>query len=173
MIKLIELLRENLDEAKQAGLLYHFTNYPAMIKIIKDGFKIKGMGEPYVSLTRNKNMQSDTISNSVRITVDGDGLSNKYKIEPYADTTAGYGRKAIYKKGITGDESEERINSDKYGGYVDISKYIKAIDVKKPIVRIPSDDEDDFEQEPEYLSAFQELISLLKKNNIKYNIIER
>lgn len=172
MIKLIDLLRENIDEAKQVGILYHFTSYPAMIKIIKDGFKLKGMGETYVSLTRNKNMQSDTISNSVRITIDGDALSNKYKIEPYADTTAGYGRKAIYKKGITGDESEERINADKYNGVVDISKYIKDIDVKKPLLHIPND-EDDFEQEPEYLSAYQELISTLKKNNIKYNIVDR
>ena len=90
MIKLINLLRENLNEAKQVGDIYHFTSYENTISIINDDFNLKSFGNnsdnSYISFTRNRNMTSPTVYRDVRITIDGDNLSNKYKIEPFADT---------------------------------------------------------------------------------------
>lgn len=175
MIKLINLLRENLNEAKQVGDIYHFTSYENMISIIDSDFKLKssrkdGDTESYISFTRNRNMTSPTIYRDVRITVDGDALSNKYKIEPFADVKAGFGRKSK-------DESEERINVIKIGDEVDIKKYIKQIDILDPSMLKENEDEyaaDDMEDAPgpSFLSQFYSLVDHLKKKNIKYNIVK-
>jgi hypothetical protein len=101
MIKLIDLL----NEAKQVGILYHFTGFKPLTKILKDNclysFRMlerEGYNR-YTSFTRNKNfnqvakifnlqtgingwMRSE-IGCICRITVDGDKLSNNYKFKPW------------------------------------------------------------------------------------------
>lgn len=171
---------EFLPEAKQVGMLYHFTNYSNMVDIIKHGYVLKSNIQPYVSFTRNKLMYSDTIPQGVRITVNGDELSHRYQITPHADVKAGYGRNVNARPGerLTGDESEERISLDKYPNGVDISKYIEIIEVKQLTGTNFSYDDDDFEPDdedftgPPSLEAYDTLLSLLKKGDKPYKIVK-
>ena len=147
----------NIDEGKQIGPLYYFTRYGRLTKIIENNFIMTSTIQPFVSFTRNKNMKSDTISDDVRITIDGDMLSNKYKITPFAHTQAGYGR------GVS-DESEERIDLRKYPKGVDISKLILSIDINDPTR--------DFDPEDSYgppsLTEFSTLVNLLRNKRIPF-----
>lgn len=166
MIRLRHIVEE-LSEGKQVGTLYHFTNYANMIKIIESKFVLTTNLieiQPYVSFTRNKAMNPDSISTDARITVDGNGLSNRYQIMPHADTKAGYGRTSV-------DESEERISLIKYPKGVDISKYITSIDIKKPNYQADYDDEESYG--PPSLLAYEKLIKTLKDKNIKYNLVDK
>jgi hypothetical protein len=177
MVKLYNILQEALDEAKQVGILYHFTSYSGLLKIAQDGMKLKDFvaanidkvklgdynQDTYVSFTRNRDLTSDTIYRQCRITVDGTKLSNQYKITPYADTKAGYSR-------TTQDESEERILVKKEHGYVDISKCVQTIDVLK-IINIAYDDAE--EAEPPSLANYYELLKYLKEHNIPFNLVTK
>jgi hypothetical protein len=86
MIKLIDLL----NERKQVGILYHFTDLISLIKILETN-TLKGSNKwdenqkPFTSFTRNKNGWGlvGGPGKTVRISVDGDKLSDKYKISPY------------------------------------------------------------------------------------------
>jgi len=167
MIKLIDLLKE----AKQVGTLYHFTSYLKMLDIVKGDFILTSTIQPYVSFTRNKSMVSYTISQQVRMTIDGNKLSNQYEITPYADLEAGYGRAGV-------DESEERISLKKYPKGVNISKCLMAVDLYSaedykgfdPNANF-GDDEDDGDFGPSTLTAYNDLQELLKEKNIPYKII--
>jgi hypothetical protein len=113
-------------------------------------------------------MKSSSISSNVRITVDGDKLSEKYKIEPYADTKAGYGRNSS-------DESEERIYVRDLPNGVNISKALISIDILDINQTIGYNVDDDFEEEygAPMLSDYNNLIRLLKLKNIPYNIVKK
>ena len=82
MIKLLDLI-----EAKQAGPLYHFTSFDGLKGILEsntlkvgDDSNFETGGNPgSISLTRNKNLWYFPY----RIELDGDKLSNNYKITPY------------------------------------------------------------------------------------------
>ena len=95
-------------------------------------------------------MSSDSISDQVRIVLDGNLLSDKYKLEPHADSKAGYGRGTV-------DESEERISTVRYPKGVDISKCIIRVDVKQPMVvgagKFQDQDDEDF-IEPPFISKY-------------------
>ena len=124
MIKLLNIINQTIKEAKQVGIIYHFTSFNNMVSIAKDNFQLK---EGIISFTRNKNMPLFTdndISTEIRIVINGDKLSERYRIKSYADIEGGYGR-----QGEGGDESEETIDSERYGGIVDISKCIIKIDI--------------------------------------------
>lgn len=162
----LQSLSKNLNEAKQVGTLYHFTNYVNMIGIINSKFVLTTNQiqiQPYVSFTRNKNLNPDSISTDTRLTVDGNKLSDRYKISPHADTKAGYGRSSV-------DESEERISLLKYPEGVDVSKFILAIDIKKPNYNVDYDDEDSYG--PPSLLNYEKLIKTLQENNIKFNLVD-
>ena len=83
MILLIDLLKE----AKQVGTVYHYTTILSLLKILDDDvLGDKSLGKySRVSLTRDKNFQKRTkiIPAECRITINGDKLSNRYKIQPY------------------------------------------------------------------------------------------
>jgi len=164
----------NLTEAKQVGTLYHFTSYTNLVKIIKSDFvlttTLKDI-QPYVSFTRNKRFHSDTISTQARLTIDGDELSNKYKISPHADTKAGYGRRSQ-------DEAEERISLEKYPNGVDVSKYLIEVTLRKINTAFDWDDPDTFQDtedfvEPPSLESYNEVVKLLKDNGIPYKVVDR
>jgi hypothetical protein len=161
-----KLLRETLiPEGKNIGQLYHFTNYMGLIGIIDSDFRLTSSIQPYVSFTRNKNFASISIPMQVRLTVNGDNLTNKYRITSYADTRAGYGRG-------TEDEAEERINLQKYPSGVYIKPYLQQIDIVNPANVKVSDDEDDF-TEPPYLGHYMLLTKKLKQNNIPFNVVNK
>lgn len=170
MIKLINLIKE----AKQVGTLYHFTSYSKLVKIINSGFVLTTEHkdiQPYVSFTRDKSMYSDSISTQVRLTIDGSGLSNRYKIMPHADVKAGYGRGSV-------DEMEERISLIKYPRGVDVSRYLTIVNIKKINKNFDLDDPESFQDtddfvEPPSFESYNEAIKLLKNKNIPYSIVEK
>lgn len=86
------MLTQTLNEAKQVGLLYHFTSYDNLINILRNNNLGSGVVSPSTSFTRNKNLQRIYTSvedddygkdMSCCIVVNGDKLSNNYKIKPY------------------------------------------------------------------------------------------
>ena len=98
---------KNLKEGKQVGLLYHFTRTGNLITILKDNilkasdtWATNDDPRPFNSFTRNKNgWDVGGFPTDVRITIDGDKLSNKYKIQPF-------------NMDFGVDEMEERIYKD-------------------------------------------------------------
>lgn len=89
MIKLVDILKE-INEGKQVGILYHFTNLFSLMGILETNI-LKGSNtwdkneKPFVSFTRNKNGWGlvSGPGKTVRITIDGNKLSDNYKISPY------------------------------------------------------------------------------------------
>ena len=169
MVKLLDILRENIAEGKQVGPIYHFTDYRNAIDVIKDGYVLKTLtkrmygdnSQAFISFTRNKNLDSPTISREVRFAIDGDGLSNRYKIQPFADTAAGYGR----NRSLT-DESEERVDANPIGGELNFSKYLKSVDVLSPKSNLKSKGPNTGD------AGFDRLMKYLKDNNIKFNLVD-
>ena len=105
------MIWKGLKEGKQVGTLYHFTPFEGIKGILKSNTLKVGDDSNFetggnvgkVSLTRDKNLNYF----NYRITLDGNKLSNNYKINPYSyDIRAG--------------ESEESVNRD----IKNIDKYI-------------------------------------------------
>lgn len=157
-----QLLREWLEEGKNIGPLYHFTNYRGLIGIIANDFRLKSNIQPYVSFTRNKTFKSDSIPMQVRITVDGSTLSNRYRLQSYADVKAGYGRKHE-------DESEERISLSKYPMGVDISKSLIKIEILAPEII----DYDPETAEPPSLESYHQLVNYIRKNDVTVSYVNK
>jgi len=142
MIQLIDLLKE----AKQVGTIYHYTTFESGLKILKSNkFKSSDADDSTntkpvfaVSFTRDKRFHDNhvvgfdvsSIGNKpqLRFTIDGNKLSNKFKIEPYSQQSS-------FSKNRKGFEAEERVISNK-PFTIPVSTYLKSIDVlveyKKP-----------------------------------------
>jgi len=78
-----------LNEAKQVGNVYHFSTLTKIEQILTSG-KLKKNNEKYVSLTRDFQLPMEqgyfnTGEYIVRITIDGDKLSENVKIYPVRD----------------------------------------------------------------------------------------
>jgi hypothetical protein len=171
-ILLLESILEEILEAKQVGVLYHFTTYGKMIEIVNNNFilnpKIHIHKSPYISFTRDKYMKSHSVSQEVRIKIDGDKLSETYKITPHADVKAGYSR--MFGSG----ESEERIDLTSLPDGVDISNSIINIDVLDIKYAMGGED-DDFEeiQGVPSLEDYNTLLESLSKSNKPYSIVQK
>jgi hypothetical protein len=123
MIKLIDIL----NESKQVGPLYHWTDIYSSYNIVNDNF-LKGYltdtftSQPAISFTRNKNFLQikPKLRNKPAIcfVVDGDKLSNKYKIQPFQDPK------------IKKDEMEEKVLTD---GIDNFSNYVTKIIIPKKL----------------------------------------
>ena len=134
MIKPLKLLHELLliQERKAAGNLYHFTTLQSFIHIARwgelqgfkpgvssqDDFRNRiSKGEKVISVTRNKNFSFNTF----KLELNGDLISDKYKIVPYLEDKRGFeGVKAF-------GEAEEVIIADK----LNLWKYLIGIDIVK------------------------------------------
>ncbi len=140
-----------IAEGKQVGTIYHFTRFSSIIEMLENGFNLFSHQE-YISFTRNYNMidyekYKNDLSfdykigdkRGIRIAIDGDKLSNKYKIEPFNDLENKVNRQNA--------EAEERITKRS----VSIDCCIKQIDV------IGSE------------LQFNEINKLVKEYNIKNN----
>lgn len=117
----MERYKSLFHEAKQVGVLYHFTKPAWLYQILLDNtlygtfnFKTK---QKTISFTR----QFDLGLAFARIAVDGNKLSEKYKIEPYHDPNIGI--RSNGKK-----EFEEMIRADQIKNF---SNYIIQIDISK------------------------------------------
>ena len=120
---LLRSIEISLEEAKQVGTIYHFTNIESLFAILASG-KIKTSKKYYpqgfTSLTRDFNLPHHSSDYriqqfDVRFNINGDKLSENIKIEPFKDPK--YNR----------EENEEVIFTD-----IKISKYVHSIDIKIP-----------------------------------------
>jgi len=103
MIKLLDILKE----AKQVGMLYHYTENWLLEKIIESNTLLSP-----ISFTRSKDKKTVSwIDAEVALVIDGDKLSTKYKIRPYQDRD---------EEGRFFDEMEERVDKN----IVDLDKYL-------------------------------------------------
>lgn len=107
------------SEAKQAGILYHITSIKNLLAIIKTN-QLQGaiFG---ISTTRDKNGYKHIkglAGSGCQLVLDGNKISNNYKIQPYQDTTDKYE-----------DEYEERIKTRLIKN---INKYIIMIQLLYP-----------------------------------------
>jgi len=129
MIKLIDLL----NEGKQVGILYHYTNPKNVENIKKNGIRFSSPQQEisnmyYISTTRKK----QNWKHLTQITLDGDKISEKYKISPIqASTFLDYDEEWLKVVGVKIDSlggselAEERILS-KTPGYLP-PEYILSI----------------------------------------------
>ena len=88
MIKLIDILKE-ITEGRQIGEIYHFTSLDSIPDILESGKLEPAIDRSeklgFISFTRNRALSTlGGFKSQVRITIDGDKLSNKYQILPYA-----------------------------------------------------------------------------------------
>jgi hypothetical protein len=148
-MKLLNLLKEILNESKQVGNLYHFTPLPNLKNILSTQFLYPNE-ENQISTSIRPNMETkefDDMRNTpiARMTLDGDKVSTKYKIRPFA-----YGA----DEGNAEDLGEEQIvvNGEKFPFIL----YLKRIDIflnKKKEIN-------------------NKIIELLEKANIPYKIYQ-
>ena len=92
-----------IDEGKQVGVLYHFTE-PTRLKSILGNKGLKSFRE-YISFTRNFNLQKQSIylkDSTIRLAFDGNKLSEKFKIEPFLDDVNGGEGLVSMKRGLFG-----------------------------------------------------------------------
>lgn len=155
----VALLPDNtylmINEGKQVGPLYHYTSADGL-KGILNSDRINASEEHYlgndlyyISFTRNKNFHNKGskfgVKTDYRITLDGDKLSNRYKITPFAykpgwnyednweynwleDEPENVVRDFFNNTGDY-DEQEERISfKGPEGGIDNIKNYILSID---------------------------------------------
>ena len=147
-MKLLNLLKEiYLNEAKQVGDIYHFTPLSNLKNILSTQFLYPN-DEDQISTSRRPNMstrdfQDMETSPIVRIALDGNKISTKYKIRPFA-----FGA----DEGNAEDLGEEQIvvNGEKFP----FVPYLKRIDI--------------FLNKKEKVN--DKLIELLEKANIPYKI---
>jgi hypothetical protein len=177
MIKLIDILKE-INEAKQIGDIYHFTSTEALSDMIREFKNITLDIEAgsfaaggYYSFTRNPNL--GTLSEEkhhVRIKLDGDKMSSRYKFEPYTDRESG----EDFLKGGPNFEAEERINSK--GKPLNLTPYIEEISIISPtsFQEYLTDYHSGSENSPYYkvtLKAYEDSLNWIKSSNIPYKLI--
>lgn len=143
------------NERKQVGTLYHICDAKAFIKYVlpKDQLKSSGEytnylygGHEWISFTRSKyyTLEHDLSQYSgvfIRLVVDGDRLSDKYKVRSYNDTQFDRDTGEFLDADSGEDvpkfrEQEEAVK----GPIINISKYIKEIqldvsDLKDPTLK--------------------------------------
>jgi hypothetical protein len=106
MIKLTDLL----NEGKQVGTLYHYTENWLLKQIIETNTLLAP-----VSFTRSKDKETVFwIGAEAALVVDGDKLSTRYKIRPYQSHD---------EEGRFFDEMEERVDKN----IVNLNKYLIKI----------------------------------------------
>jgi len=112
MIKLIDLL----NEGKQVGILYHYTSPDNMEDIKKNGIKFSSPQQEisnmyYISATRKKQTSwTEYSSYSLEIVLDGNKISERYKITPIQAMT--FLDPSFKKSGVKRDFSEEFWNEE-------------------------------------------------------------
>lgn len=124
-----EEIHKVLKEGKQVGALYHYTTLKNAIQILKDnalkrstesqedeyGDERDGISFTRFSHTNILGSSDDRLS--VRLKLDGDKLSNKYKISPYHWRGDSDGE---------GDEAEEIIRVDMISN---LNQYLLGVDI--------------------------------------------
>jgi hypothetical protein len=139
MIKLIDILRE----ARQRGILYHFTPLSNIEIMLAQGY-IRPNQEKQVSTTRDASLDidifiEDPTNNIARLMLDGDKISSKYKVTPFTSMA-----------GFKGEKEEQIIVNGKPFPFL---PYLKRIDL---FISKPKD------------KNISKIIKILQKVNIPY-----
>ena len=129
--------KQNLiKESKQVGFLYHFTDTDGLLSILSDNilktYHDYDMKKDFVSFTRNKNYLNEPGSKGksfqlVRLTIDGDKLSNHYKISPKHNIHRSISKTPHGTGSYNKDEFEEVC----FKPIKNIKDYIISIDIDK------------------------------------------
>jgi hypothetical protein len=173
---------DTLNESKQVGVIYHYTTFENGLKILQsnqlkaDHAADSTNAKPVysISFTRDKRFHDNhrigfTDSSfgqtpQVRFTVDGNKLSNKYKVQPYSQG-------GVFSKGRKGFEAEERVISDK-PFTIPLSNYLLSVDIlleyKKPSNKYDLLGIVDYEL---YAPLSAELVKFAQDKNLPVNLI--
>jgi hypothetical protein len=179
-----DLKEEQLDESKQVGTIYHYTTFENGLKILQSNELKGGAAEDStntnpvfaISFTRDKRFHNNhnvgfDVSSfgqrpQVRFTVDGNKLSNRYKIQPYAQI-GGSGR---FEKQREEFEAEERVVSNKPFS-IPILSYIESVDI---LIEYKKPRNDDWDMEwgyKTYAPISAELVKFAQDKNLPINLI--
>jgi hypothetical protein len=174
-----------LKEGKQVGIIYHYTTFEGGLKILQSN-QLKSSdaadstnAKPVfaISFTRDKRFHNNhnvgfDVSSfgqrpQVRFTVDGNNLSNRYKIGSYAQGGKDGG---VFSKGGKAFEAEERVVSNKPFS-IPILSYIESVDI---LIEYKKPGKDDWDMEWDYetyapISA--ELVKFAQDKNLPINLI--
>lgn len=124
---------KKIFEAKNHGKLYHILDFRKLKYVFENNhFKpYKAANGSYISFTRNKMMNSylgDNATSFFKLEVDGEKLSNNYKIKPFSYISA---------TNVRFQEWEEIVKTNKKGLITDIDKYVtKLIIIKGKIDKL-------------------------------------
>lgn len=137
--KRLSKLEKIIFEGKQVGEIYHVCTIDSYLKYIKPRDILSASGKyknwlnnaetDWVSFTRNQRftVETDDVDQGnvlLQIVVDGDALSNNYKIRPYNDLMWS----SDGEKDDESDESEDRESEESVKGPIkNVSRYIKEI----------------------------------------------
>jgi hypothetical protein len=115
-----------LYESKSVGIIYHYTNPEALLKIIEENILKTGQyGWNYFTRNKNYHLKKELVRDEgIRITIDGNSLSNNNKITPYSSWVARDKSRHKEKDISKYDEYEERANDIK-----NFTKYIISIEL--------------------------------------------
>jgi hypothetical protein len=132
-MKYLSTLHEYVNEAKQVGILYHYTHLDHLRSILETDTMMQGF-EKAISFTRSKRFHhvERFIATQARIVMNGDLLSNNYSFMPYDD---GMDAKNFWKgnplRYAPANEFEERLFTDR--PITSITKYIVKVEICKNI----------------------------------------
>ena len=148
---------KNLLESKQVGIIYHYTTFNTGLKILQSN-QLKSSdaadstnAKPVfaISFTRDKRFHDNHVvgfeessfgnTPQLRLTLDGNKLSNRFKVQPYSQG-------GVFDKGKKSFEAEERIISDK-PFTIPLSDYLISVDV---LVEYKKPGKDDWDMEWDY-----------------------
>lgn len=145
---------EMLNEYKQVGMLYHYTSLEFLLSILNDN-EMKSFNRVknkfVISFTRDKNWYYRYKTGPVRITINGNKLSNNYKIQPYHDLSYFNSKSATTEN----DEMEEMVYTKEI---INITDYIIEIIIIKNNI------------DPEDKEYYAKVINKLKLLNINFKI---
>ena len=173
---------KNLLESKQVGIIYHYTTFNSGLKILQSN-QLKSSdaadstnAKPVfaISFTRDKRFHDNHVvgfeessfgnTPQLRLTLDGNKLSNRFKVQPYSQG-------GVFDKGKKSFEAEERIISDK-PFTIPLSDYLISVDVlveyKKPNKN--SDWMDDINYEM-YSPVRSKVVKFSQDKNFPINLI--
>jgi hypothetical protein len=136
--------KEFCNEAKQIGVVYYFTTYETLVQILMQNantfkFNVFSNNGKTISLTRNQNLPnyngghlSAFKTRRVRVALDGNKISNKYRVRPIAgliddEPDVEDLKHNEYRVNRNSGESEEAMFYN--GESVDLSPYILQIDI--------------------------------------------
>lgn len=125
----MKYLKKLILERKNLGDLYHVLDYDKLLYVLKNN-KITSYkaGDGNISLTRNKMLNSylgDSPQSMFKLIIDGDKLSDKYRIKPF---------RFFSRNGQGFEEYEERVSAREI---TNVFSYIKGVVIiKKRVERL-------------------------------------